>query len=62
MAQRISGFRQRLTSGEALMGTFLKTPSSVMAEVLGLSALDVIAVDAEHHPFGRLELEVWIAA
>ena len=62
MAQRISGFRQRLTSGEALMGTFLKTPSSVMAEVLGLSALDVIAVDAEHHPFGRLELDSCIAA
>ncbi len=44
------------------MGTFLKTPSSIMAEVLGLSALDVIAIDAEHHPFGRLELDSCIAA
>lgn len=62
MAQRTSDFRQRLTSGEALMGTFLKTPSAVMAEVLALSALDVIAIDAEHHPFGRLELDSCVAA
>lgn len=62
MAQRTIEFRQRLTSGEALMGTFLKTPSSIMAEVLALSDLDVIAIDAEHHPFGRLELDSCIAA
>jgi 2-keto-3-deoxy-L-rhamnonate aldolase RhmA len=62
MGQRTSSFRQRLTSGEAMMGTFLKTPSSIMAEVLAISALDVIAIDAEHHPFGRLELDSCIAA
>jgi 2-keto-3-deoxy-L-rhamnonate aldolase RhmA len=62
MGQRTSSFRQRLTSGEAMMGTFLKTPSSIMAEVLALSDLDVIAIDAEHHPFGRLEMDSCIAA
>ena len=44
------------------MGTFLKTPSSIMAEVLGLSELDVIAIDAEHHPFDRLEVDACVAA
>lgn len=62
MGQRISGFRQRLISGDAMMGTFLKTPSSIMAEVLALSDLDVIAIDAEHHPFDRLEADACIAA
>ena len=45
-----------------MMGTFLKTPSSIVAEVLALSDLDVIAIDAEHAPFGRLELDACIAA
>lgn len=62
MGQRIRSFRRRLTEGDALMGTFLKTPSSIMAEVLAMSELDVIAIDAEHHPFGRLEADSCIAA
>lgn len=62
MGKRIEEFRARLTNGEALMGTFLKTPSSIMAEVLAQTELDVIAIDAEHHPFGRLELDACIAA
>ncbi len=62
MGQKISSFRQRLTSGDSLLGTFLKTPSSIMAEVLALSDLDVIAIDAEHHPFGRQETDACIAA
>ena len=44
------------------MGTFLKTPSPIMAEVLALSELDVIAIDAEHHPFDRLAIDGCIAA
>ena len=62
MSNRINGFRERLVSGEALMGTFLKTPSPIVAEVLGNSDLDTVAIDAEHHPFGRLELDSCIAA
>ncbi|MEM1263801.1 MAG: aldolase/citrate lyase family protein [Pseudomonadota bacterium] len=55
-------FRQRLIGGERLAGTFQKTPSPVVAEVLGLSALDVVCLDAEHAPFGRVELDLAIAA
>lgn len=44
------------------MGTFIKTPSSIVAEVLGLSSLDVIAIDSEHAPFGRLETDLCIGA
>ena len=55
-------FRQALRDATPMMGTFMKTPSPIIAEVLGLSDLDVIALDAEHAPFGRLETDACIAA
>jgi len=62
MTSRISGFRNRLRSGEPVMGTFLKTPSSIIAEVLGYSNLDVVCIDVEHAPFGRIELDQCLGA
>lgn len=62
MGKRTESFRKRLTSGDALIGTFIKTPSPVIAEILGLTDLDVIAIDVEHAPFGRVELDLCIAA
>jgi 2-keto-3-deoxy-L-rhamnonate aldolase RhmA len=55
-------FRKRLVNHESLIGTFVKTPSSIVAEVLGLSELDAFCIDTEHAPFGRLELDQSIAA
>jgi len=55
-------FRQRLLQREPLIGTFQKTPSSIVAEVLGHTSLDVVCIDAEHSPFGRLELDASIFA
>jgi len=62
MGQNCEKFKQRLTSGERLMGTFLKTPSPIVAEVLSYSSLDVYCIDTEHAPFGRLELDLCVAA
>ncbi len=62
MRTRCTAFRQRLRNGDALIGTFLKTPSSIAAEILGLSKLDVVCIDTEHAPFGRLELDQAIGA
>ncbi len=45
-----------------MIGTFMKTPSSIVAEVLGLSTLDVVCLDTEHAPFGRIEVDGCIAA
>ncbi len=58
----LTTFRQRLLDRKPLVGTFLKTPSPIVAEVLGLSELDVIAIDSEHAPFGRLDTDLCIAA
>lgn len=55
-------FRQRLLARELLVGTWIKTPSPIVCEVLGRSGLDTLCLDAEHAPFGRLELDACIAA
>ena len=54
--------RQRLIDGERLIGTWLKTPSPIVVEVLGLTDLDLLCIDAEHAPFGRYELDRCIHA
>lgn len=59
---RIDNFRTRLLAREPMMGTFLKTPSPIVCEVLGLSPLACVCIDAEHAPFGRMEIDGCIAA
>ena len=62
MGKNIDEFRKRLRAGEPQIGTFVKTPSSIIADVLGYSDLDVVCIDTEHAPFGRLELDLCIGA
>ncbi len=57
-----SRFRQRLISRELLVGSWVKTPSPIVCEVLGKTDLDALCLDAEHAPFGRTELDACIAA
>lgn len=59
---RIETFRTRLRAREAMMGTFLKTPSAIVCEVLGLTPLACVCIDAEHAPFGRMEIDACVAA
>ncbi|MDJ0630603.1 MAG: aldolase/citrate lyase family protein [Rhodobacter sp.] len=58
---RTGGFRQRMLAGEILAGTFLKTPAYEMVEVLALSGLDFVCLDAEHAPFDRGRLDACLA-
>lgn len=59
---RRAGFKAALRAGETLVGTFLKTPAAVVAEVLGRSALDVVCIDAEHAPFDRGDIDAAVGA
>lgn len=54
--------REKLLNGDRLIGTWLKTPSPIVVEVLGLTDLDLLCIDAEHAPFGRYELDRCIHA
>lgn len=54
---RIANFRQRLRSREPLIGTWIKTPSYIVSDVLSRSSLDTLCLDAEHAPFDRSDLD-----
>lgn len=55
-------FRERLHAGELLVGTWVKTPHPHVVEVLALSPLDLIVLDAEHAPFDRASLDLCVMA
>ena len=54
--------KQGLAKRDRLIGTFVKTPSPIIVEVLGLTGLDCLCIDAEHAPFDRLAIDACVAA
>ncbi len=59
--QRAS-LKARLAAGDMVVGTFVKTPSPIVVEVLGLTDLDCLCLDAEHSPFDRGTLDTCLLA
>jgi len=53
--------RARMRRGDILSATFLKTPAYELVEVLAMSGLDFIALDAEHAPFDRARTDACLA-
>lgn len=54
--------KARLAAGERLIGTFIKTPSPIVIEVLALAGLDCLCLDAEHAPFDRGTIDLCVMA
>lgn len=50
-----------MATGDLLAGTFVKTPAIEMIEVLALSGLDFLCLDAEHAPFDRGRIDACLA-
>ncbi len=50
----MTALKARLAAGERIVGTFVKTPSPIVVEVLAMTDLDCLCIDAEHAPFDRL--------
>ena len=50
-------FKSRIAAGETLIGSFLKTPSPILVEVLGTTGLDCLCIDAEHAPCDRAAID-----
>ena len=53
--------RSRMLAGDKLVGTFMKTPSHEVLEVLAMSGLDFVCLDAEHSAFDRSTLDACMA-
>jgi 2-keto-3-deoxy-L-rhamnonate aldolase RhmA len=58
----VVAFRERLLAGDLLAGTWVKTPHPHVVEVLSLTGLDCLVLDAEHAPFDRAALDLCIMA
>lgn len=56
---RRGGFKQSLGT-RPLVGTWIKTPSSMVTEVLSRTGLACLCLDAEHAPFDRGDLDASI--
>lgn len=54
-------FRAKMLSGKLLAGTFVKTPDHTMIEILHMSGLDFVCLDAEHSPFDRGQMDACLA-
>lgn len=54
--------KARIAAGDALLGTFLKTPHPHVVEVLATSGLDCVCIDAEHAPFDRRDIDACVMA
>lgn len=54
--------KRKLAAGQVVVGTFVKTPSPIVVEVLAMTALDCLVLDAEHAPFDRGAIDHCIMA
>lgn len=54
--------KKKLAAGETVIGTFVKTRSYQLIEILGYSGLDLVVLDAEHAPFGPQDIDMALAA
>lgn len=50
-------FRHRFSAGERLIGTFVKTPSPHIIEILAAAGFDFVVIDEEHAPFDRTSID-----
>jgi len=57
-----SALRERLDSGETVLGTFQLTDSPVVAEITGLAGLDFVVLDQEHGPLTAETCQGLVAA
>jgi len=55
-------FRRRLSAGERLVGTFVKTPTTHAIEILGDLGFDFVVIDEEHAPFNRESTDIALLA
>jgi 2-keto-3-deoxy-L-rhamnonate aldolase RhmA len=60
--QSPTNFRQCLSAGKPLLGTFIKTPGTHAIEVLGEVGFDFVVIDAEHAPWDRSHIDLAVLA
>ncbi len=57
-----SSFRRRFMARQAVVGSFIKTPTTHATEILGALGYDFVVIDEEHAPFDRQITDVVLLA
>jgi staphyloferrin B biosynthesis citrate synthase len=62
MSAAIERFRERLVTAKVQFGTFIKTPSPHVVELMAAAGLDFVVIDEEHAPFDRSAIDIGLLA
>ena len=57
-----TGLKARIRAGDLLIGTFVKTPSPHVVELLGHAGLDFAVIDQEHAPIDLSQMDMLVLA
>lgn len=57
-----SSFRSRMTGGQKVVGSFIKTQTTHATEIFGALGYDFIVIDEEHAPIDRAMTDVMVLA
>src|SRR5436309_10374565 len=57
-----SSFRRRFSARQAVVGTFIKTPTTHATEIFGALGYDFVVIDEEHAPFDRETTDIALLA
>jgi staphyloferrin B biosynthesis citrate synthase len=57
-----SSFRRRFSARHAVVGSFIKTPTTHATEIFGALGYDFVVIDEEHAPFDRAITDVVLLA
>jgi staphyloferrin B biosynthesis citrate synthase len=57
-----SSFRRRFSARQAVVGSFIKTPTTHATEIIGALGYDFVVIDEEHAPFDREATDVVLLA
>jgi staphyloferrin B biosynthesis citrate synthase len=55
-------FRRRFSARQAVVGTFIKTPTTHATEIFGALGYDFVVIDEEHAPFDRETTDIALLA
>src|SRR5215468_288304 len=58
----VSSFRRRFSARQAVVGSFIKTPTTHATEIFGALGYDFVVIDEEHAPFDRAITDIVLLA
>jgi staphyloferrin B biosynthesis citrate synthase len=58
MSTAIESFREQFVTAKVQFGSFIRTPSPHVVELIGAVGFDFVVIDEEHGPFDRRAIDI----